>query len=174
MDWNQALFEVIDMRSFSNLWYWIGIAVIWSSMSHWVLGIPYDLIQRAQRNGQPYEQDLADLVRINVNRLLHIAEVSGLWLLAFACFALTSLVIMAFWYDVEFAQAIVLIVFPLTIVGAISLSTARLIGSTLPEGAQLYKVLYRHRLYTQIVGMIAIFVTALYGMFQNLAVVPGF
>ncbi|MCU0909379.1 MAG: component of SufBCD complex, partial [Rhodobacteraceae bacterium] len=31
MDWYLTVFEVIDMRSFSNLWYWIGLAVLWSS-----------------------------------------------------------------------------------------------------------------------------------------------
>jgi hypothetical protein len=43
------VFEVIDMRSFSNLWYWIALAVLWSSTSHWVLGVPFDMIQRARR-----------------------------------------------------------------------------------------------------------------------------
>ena len=49
MDWYDTVFEVIDMRSFSNLWYWIGLAVLWSSVSHWVLGVPYDSILRAKR-----------------------------------------------------------------------------------------------------------------------------
>ncbi|NBT33335.1 MAG: component of SufBCD complex, partial [Rhodobacteraceae bacterium] len=34
--------------------------------------------------------------------------------------------------------------------------------------------LHRHRVYTQFIGMASIFVTAMYGMYQNLAVVPGF
>ncbi|MEM9756043.1 MAG: component of SufBCD complex, partial [Pseudomonadota bacterium] len=32
--------DVIDLRSFSNLWYWIVLAVFWSSASHWGLGVP--------------------------------------------------------------------------------------------------------------------------------------
>ena len=35
------------MRSFSNLWYWIALAVLWSTVSHWVLGVPFDMVQRA-------------------------------------------------------------------------------------------------------------------------------
>jgi len=40
--WYETIFELIDMRSFSNLWYWIVLSVLWSTMSHWVLGVPFD------------------------------------------------------------------------------------------------------------------------------------
>ena len=168
MDWSDALFQLIDLRSFSSLWYWIMLAVIWSSVSHWVLGVPYDLITRARRNGGQAEADLTDLVRINVNRLLGIAQSAGLILTGIVSFVLSSLVVLGFWYDIELAQAVFLIAFPLSAVGAVSLSTSRLIRATAPEGDALFSALNRHRLWTQIIGMIAIFVTAMYGMYQNL------
>jgi len=87
LDWYSTVFELIDMRSFSNLWFWIALAVMWSTTSHWVLGVPWDMVLRAQREGGQYEEDLLDIVRINTNRLLHIGTVSGLWLLGFACFS---------------------------------------------------------------------------------------
>jgi hypothetical protein len=73
-------FEVIDMRSFSNLWYWIALASLWSSVSHWVLGIPHDMIQRARREGGQAEADVEDLARININRLAACRR-QGAWLL---------------------------------------------------------------------------------------------
>ena len=109
MSWTQTLFELIDMRSFSNLWYWIVLAVVWSTASHWVLGVPYDMVLRAKRQGGQAEADLEDIVRINVNRLLYIGQVSGLWLAGFACFFLTMLVLLGFVYGVEFAQAVLLL-----------------------------------------------------------------
>lgn len=172
LDWYQTLFELIDMRSFSNLWFWIVLAVLWSTVSHWVLGVPYDMVLRARRNGEDAQADLEDIVRININRLLYIAEVSGLWLLGFSCFGLTMLGLLAFIYSSEFAQAVFLLAFPLSIVGALSLSTARLIQSEGSTGEQLHKRLMRHRLYTQIIGMVAIFVTALWGMYQNMTLGP--
>ena len=174
MNWTNSLFEVIDMRSFSNLWFWIALAVVWSSVSHWVLGVPFDMIQRARKQGGQAEIDLHDMVRINVNRLLYIGSVSGLVLLAFLSFLLTSLAILAFWYDVEFAQAIFLLAFPMTIVGALSMSTANIIARDQPEGEALYARLSKHRVITQFIGMISIFVTAMFGMYQNLAVGSGF
>ena len=38
MDWYLTLFEVIDMRSFSNLWFWIALAVPTSVWFIWWLG----------------------------------------------------------------------------------------------------------------------------------------
>ena len=170
MDWYEIVLEVIDMRSFSNLWYWIALAVLWSTTSHWVLGVPYDMVLRARRHGGQSQIDLETLVRINTNRLLHISRVSGLWLLGFAFFTLTVLGLLGFYYGIEFAQALFLLVFPMTIVGMLSLSAARLIDGGEDTGDILFKRLRKHRLVTQVIGMISIFVTAMFGMYQNLSI----
>ena len=84
LDWYQTIFELIDMRSFSNLWFWIVLAVVWSTTSHYGLGVPFDMVLRAKRHGGQSEIDLEDLVRINSNRLLFIAQMSELWIAGFA------------------------------------------------------------------------------------------
>ena len=81
MNWYTSIFELIDMRSFSNLWFWIALAVAWSSASHWILGVRYDMALRSRRVGGQSEIDLEDIARVNVNRLLYIGRVSGLWIL---------------------------------------------------------------------------------------------
>ena len=169
MAWYELIREVIDLRSFSNLWYWIALAVVWSTTSHWVLGVPYDMVLRARRHGGQSVDDLEVLVHINTNRLLHIGRVSGLWLLAIASFVLTGLAILGFYYWIEFAQAVFLLAFPLTIVGMLSLSTARLIEAGEGQGESLLRRLKIHRIITQTIGIISIFVTAMFGMFQNLS-----
>ena len=169
MDWYELVFEVIDMRSFSNLWYWIALAVVWSTTSHWVLGVPYDMVLRARRHGGQAQQDLEDMVRITTNRYLYIGRVAGPMLLAFACFVLTGLGLMAFYYDVEIAQALFLLAFPMSIVGALSFRTAALIAESAVKGEALYKRLMNHRIVTQGIGMLSIFVTAMFGMYQNLS-----
>lgn len=170
MEWYEIVREVIDLRSFSNLWYWIALAVVWSTTSHWVLGVPYDMALRARRHGGQAELDLETLVRINTNRLLHIGRVSGLWLLGLVSFLLTGLGILGFYYWVEFAQAVFLLAFPMTFVGLLSLSTARLIDDTEPTGEALFARLRTHRIITQAIGMVAIFVTAMFGMYQNISI----
>ncbi len=168
MDWYLKVFELIDMRSFSNLWYWIALAVAWSAASHRILGVPWDLVHRAARNGGQFEEDLEALVRININRLLYIAAISGLWLVVLGSASLTALAILGFWYRVEFAQAVLLLAAPMTLVGLLSLRTARIISRTHLRGAALRRRLARHRLGVQVIGMISIFVTALWGMYQNI------
>lgn len=170
MELYQKIFELIDMRSFSNLWFWIALAVVWSSASHWVLGVPFDMVTRARRLGGSAWDDLHDIVRINVNRLLYIGRTAGYLLLGLSSFGLTALVVLGFVYRVEFAQALVLLAFPLTMVGLLSLSTARLIETEQPEGEALCRRLARHRLYTQLIGTVSIFCTALWGMYQNFSI----
>nr|WP_208103444.1 component of SufBCD complex [Rubellimicrobium sp. CFH 75288] len=149
------------------------LAVIWSSASHWVLGVPFDMIQRARRHGGEALADLETLVRINVDRILYIARTAGLLLAGFAAFVLTSLAILAFWYRIELAQAVVLIALPITLVGAMSLSAAHRIAVEAPQGEAMMRRLSRHRFWVQVIGMISIFVTAMYGMYQNLVAVYG-
>lgn len=158
------------MRSFSNLWYWIALAVAWSSASHWVLGVPFDMVQRARRVGGQAQIDLEDLTRVNVNRLLYIARVSGLWLLGICCFLLSGLAVLAFVYWIEFAQAVFLLGFPMALVGLLNLSTARLIEGEGLRDEALCRRLTRCRLFTQMIGTVSIFVTALWGMYQNLTI----
>jgi hypothetical protein len=172
LDWYQSIFELIDMRSFSNLWFWIALAVVWSTASHWVMGVPWDIVVRARREGGHYLDDLETLVRIYSNRLLYIARVSGLWLLGFACFFLTMLGTLGFVYRFEFGQAVFLLLFPMTLVGAISLNTARLIQDRDEHAEALFRRLSKHRIIVQAIGMLAIFVTALWGMLQNMAIGP--
>jgi hypothetical protein len=164
----QVLFELIDMRSFSNLWYWIMLAVMWSSASHWVLGVPFDVISRARRHGGEMQHDLETLVRINTGRMLYIARTAGVWLVAFLFFLITVLMVLGVWYRIEFAQAVLFLLVPMSILSLLSLRTAGLIEAGENEGDVLHRRLIRHRIGTQALGMVSIFVTSMFGMYANL------
>ena len=172
MDWYETVFELIDMRSFSNLWFWIALAVLWSSVSHWVLGVPWDMVLRARKKSSREDavQDLEDMVRINTNRILYIVGETGLLLTGFVWFILTTLFMLGFLYGREFSQALFLLGLPMSIVWLLSVRAARTIQEKGLHGQDLYKRLYRHRLATQVIGMISIFVTAMWGMLQILQV----
>jgi hypothetical protein len=172
VSWTGTIFEVIDMRSFSNLWYWIALAVVWSSASHYIMGVPYDMLQRARRQGGQAQTDFEDMVRINANRILNIMDVAGVLLLAIWAFILTVLLVLAGWYGIEFAQAVVLIAGPMTVVFWLTVRLARRQAADPAEGEALVRRFVRHRFWTQVIGMIAIFVTAMFGMYQNLSVIP--
>ena len=168
VNWYQMLFDLIDMRSFSNLWYWIALGVIWSSASHWVLGVPYDMVYRARRERGQALDDLETLVRINVARMLHASRTYGSWLIGIVCFMVTVLALLAFLYDVEFAQAVLFLFVPLCILGYLSLRSSVRIEAGEGHGDALFRRLFRHRLSVQVLGMFSIFFTSLYGMYVNI------
>lgn len=170
MDWYNVIFELIDMRSFSNLWYWIVLAVLWSTASHWVLGVPFDMISRAKRQGGAAQDDLETMVRINTGRMLYIVRTTGSWLVAFWAFMLTMLVLLGFAYDIEFAQAVLFLYVPFSVLMLLSLRTSLRIEAGEGQGEALHRCLHRDRLSTQILGMISIFVTSLFGMYQNMQI----
>lgn len=169
----QNIFQLIDMRSFSSLWYWIALAVTWSTTSHWVLGVPFDMVTRARRRGGAEGADLVALTRLNVARLLVIGREAGLALSLVASCLLSLLVVLGFVYRFEFAQAAALILVPLSLVGLLSLrAAARLEPGLQPGGLDAEAVaqaLTRHRFRVQLVGLAAISITSLWGMFQNLS-----
>ncbi len=163
--------DLLDMRSFSNLWYWIALAVTWSTASHWVLGVPYDMVLRARRVGGMASEDLVTLTAVNVRRLLMIGRDAGMALAVVVSFLLSALLVWGFVYHMEFAQAVVLIAGPLVLVGGLSLRTAARLEPLLAAGVDadtLGRLLTRHRISVQAVGLASIVVTTLWGMFQNL------
>ena len=166
MDFYVTAFELIDPRSFSNLWFWIMLAVFWSTASHYVLGVPFDMVSRAAKHGGQAEQDLEDLVRINANRLTYIAEEAGLWLTVLGSFLLTGLVLTGFVYGIEFCQALSLVMVPMLIIFALSVWNAK--RATAVSGEALRKILKSHRLIIQLLGMVSILISSMWGMYVNI------
>lgn len=167
--WYDIIFELIDMRSFSNLWYWIALAVMWSSTSHWVLGVPWDMVARARRHENPDNiRDMQEMLRINCDRIEFIIRKSGVVLAGVLFFILTVLLMLGFVYNNEFSQAVFFMVMPMSFVLGLSVKAARVIKQQQLKGEALYRKLYIHRLIVQMIGTFAILATAMWGMFQNL------
>ena len=172
MSFYQTVFDLIDMRSFSNLWFWLALAAVWSAAGHYALGVPYDMVSRAATRGGQAEKDLEFLVRLRVERLVLVSTLAGPWLVAMGALALSSLAVLGFAYGVEVAQALFLMGFPLSVVGLLSLRAAERIAGEGFGGAVLRRRLVRHRRMVQAIGAVSIFVTAMWGMHQNMSVSP--
>lgn len=168
MDLTGTIFSVIDMRSFSNLWFWIALAVMWSTASHWVLGVPWDMVLRARRKGGQVQTDVEDLARIYTARMLYIGRVSGTAVLVLVAGFLSALWVLGFWYGMQFAQAVFLMGMPMSVVGLVSLRAARAVEAGENTGEALFRRLRSPRRVTQAIGMVSILITAMWGMFQNM------
>lgn len=161
--------EVIDLRSFSNLWYWIALAVFWSSVSHFVLGVPYDMIARASRFGGEDEADLDVLVHLQARRIVRYAERGAVVFVCVAAFILSMLATFAFAYHVEFAQAVFCLFLPLLIIIGLTVWSANVILRKELRGEALHKQLVMTRLIIQGLGILGILLTALWGMYVTLS-----
>ena len=157
------------MRSFSSVWFWIVLALSWSAASQFVLGASFDLIIRARREDQQSMEDLQTLIGIFVRRKLSMMRRVGHWVVAFSAAVLTLILMLAFVYRLEFAQAVFLLVFPMSLVRLLELRLSFRIERESLKGLQLCKALLRHRLWIQGLGVITIFATAIWGMLHVLS-----
>lgn len=170
MDFLDLVTEVIDLRSFSNLWYWIVLAILWSSMSHWTIGVPYHLVTRSNRGDEQARADMMILARMNAERMLHYADTSGIFASGLASFILTGLAVTGWVYGVEFSQAVFLLLFPSILVIGLGVWTSRRLRS---DGyVRVARILRQHRTIVQMLGVVFIFLTAFWGMYQNVNVGP--
>ncbi len=166
MNFLELATEVIDLRSFSNLWYWIALAALWSTASHWVVGVPFDMVTRARRGHERSIHDMRVVAEVNVHRILSIVELSGISAVSILAFIVTSLGVLGWYYNVEFCQALFFLVFPMILVAGLNYYTALKLRDTGYE--DLIKRLRLHRLGVQLIGMVSIFITAFWGMWVNL------
>ena len=152
------------------MWYWIVLAILWSSLSHWTIGVPFHLVSRAKRGDARAEADMMVLTRMNAERMLQYAETSGVPAVAFATFILTGLAITGWMYGVEFAQAIFLLLCPSMLVVGLGVWTSQRLHDS--GYVAVPTMLRQHRLIVQILGVVFIFITAFWGMYQNVNVGP--
>jgi hypothetical protein len=169
LDLIDIILDLIELRTFSNIWYWLAVTVTWATVSHWVIGVPFDMIYRARRQGGQAAQDLETLTAINVRRLMTITGTPAAVLAAMGAFFITAAGMLGFVYGLEMAQGLFCLAFPLVFVGALTLRTCRRFAVDQPTGTDLAKALFRLRFWIQFIAMIAIFCTALLGMYVTLS-----
>ena len=114
--------------------------------------------------------DLESLAMIQARRRMQIMRASGVWLVGFWTAVLTALALLGFGYDHELAQAMALLLVPLTLAAWLGMRLSARIESGLVLGENLTKTLVWHRVGIQAIGLLAIFVTTMWGMWQNLSI----
>lgn len=167
---SDSLISTIDLGSFSNLWFWIILAVAWSNATHFVMGVPFDLVVRAKRKGGQDMEDLNTLAMIQARRRMAILRSSGPWLLAFWISVITFLASLGFYYGFQLAQALVLLLGPLTLAAWMGLRLAAKLETGTLSDLPLVKKITWYRVGVQSIGLLTILVTTMWGMWQNLSV----
>ena len=169
MDWTLALARLIELNTFVSVWYWLAVIVTWSVASNWLIGVPFDVLFRARKLGEVELADLEALVDINVRRIVSMNEIFAPAFVALIAFVLSALCVMSFAYRVELAQGLLALAAPLTVVVLVNMRLAQQLHAAPLTGRALVRKLFAVRLWTQIVGMLALFFTAFYGMYYAIS-----
>lgn len=167
-----TVFSEIDLRSFSNIWFWIALAVLWSNVTHYVLGVPYDMVLRARRLGAWAMADLEAMTNAQARRRVLFLRGSGVWIVGFWAAMISALLVLAISFQFELAQALSLLFVPLTLVGFLGIRFALRQDAAPLTGEALVTALIHHRFAVQALGLLAVFLTTMWGMWYNLALRP--
>ncbi len=165
MDWALALSRLIDLQTFASIWYWLAVVVTWSVASNWLIGVPFDVLFGARKLGVAELADLESLVDINVRRIVNTNAVVGVAIVALIAFGLSVLAMMGFYYRLELAQGLFALTAPLTLIVIVNMRLAHQLHGAPLQGRDLVRRLFVVRLWTQIIAMVSLFFTAMYGMY---------
>jgi len=169
LDWTLALSRLIDLQTFASVWYWLAVIVTWSVASNWLIGVPFDILFGARKLGEAELADLENLVEINVRRIVKTNAIVGASIVALIAFGLSALGMMGFYYQLELAQGLFALSAPLTLIVLVNMRLAHQLHRAPLNGRDLVRKLFVVRLWTQIIAMVSLFFTAMYGMYFTIS-----
>ncbi|QDY69031.1 component of SufBCD complex [Qingshengfaniella alkalisoli] len=164
----ESIFEFVDFRSFSNVWYWLFAAVLWMRLIHAPLGVAPHLLRRARDGDTQGQADVIALAGFHARRVLETAGLLGVWRSFLWAFVLSALAVLSIRYGKGFAQAVFLLAIPLAFHDWLTGRASRAIIRAGYDFDTIAKTLNRLRLHLQIVVFIMIFLTAMWGSYRNL------
>lgn len=133
--------------------------MIWTLVSLRTLGVPHDMLLRAERLPQVAER-VDWLAAANAERLSGLFVAVGVPAVALASFGLAMLAGIGFGYGLEFAQAAFALLAPLAIVAMANLRLALWVHRNRARGRDLRGRLARRRLWNQAIAALAMLAMA--------------
>jgi hypothetical protein len=158
--------EVISLRSFSNIWYWLALAAFWTWAMGQVMGVSNALLRQSLRGESA---DLERLAQIQAQVWLTRWQRGQVWIVTFGTAALGLISVLAFFSGSEFAQAVWFIAMPYALIWLIWLRLALLIMREKPQAGALVRVMFNTKNHVQIIGFAFIFIT-MFNAFVHLLV----
>lgn len=153
------MFHFYGSASLGSLWYWVLSILVWSYVCNRTLGVPHGMVRRAGR--EPELADRVDLLAlIMAERIGEIHDRAGVLVAGMTGFALAVIGFVGFVLQVEFAKAVFLLAFPLTIVAYSTLRLALYVRAVRLNGAHLRRLLVTRRFWHTVVAVSALMIAA--------------
>ncbi|MEM8553938.1 MAG: hypothetical protein AAGF71_03825 [Pseudomonadota bacterium] len=163
-----TLLSTLSTEAFSSLWYWVLLAIVWSRATNAPMGFPLDFYDSARQSEESDDSETFALIRLSVARQIGIWAQAGPMLVGGWMFVLSGLLVISVTFRIELAQALLCLLVPLALMQALVLRTAHQMWTMSPEVEPLLIKIKNLRRKVQVLALLAIFVTALYGMVFNL------
>ncbi|QIE42357.1 hypothetical protein [Meridianimarinicoccus aquatilis] len=164
-----SIWDLIDVGSFSSLWFWLFLGVFWTRIMQAPMGVPVDLVHRAQGGSINAQTDLETLSGLKIHHELAMAgRPARIWRVGGWAFALGLLAGLSFIYGLELAQAGFALLFPCAAVRLLEARAARLMAHV-PDMDALVRAHTVLRRQVQSIGIAAVFFTAIFGMLRVLS-----
>lgn len=160
--------QLLDLRSFPSLWYWLFMAVTWIVVIGRPLGVPYDMVEDARYDMQ-VQADTVTMARINARRFVRMMDARVMPLFVFTL--LGGVGVLAFGYGVGFAQAVSFIAWPLVWVFVLAVRAAGRVDRTADPQAIL-RVLRWHRYIILAIASVCMVFSLLWGTVHNIMNYP--
>lgn len=169
MTFYHFILRLIDFGSFSSIWYWIVLIGLWIANDRKILGLSTALVFRARTQGHDSQtaQDLRQITAMRLREMGYEAAERSIWSVARNWCLGTMLVLLAFAFNMELAQAVLLMITPLLWVRMRGRKLARKLAGTDLAAIDLPKILIWHRFRMQAFGMICLFITMLLGLIHS-------
>lgn len=160
----------LDYTSFSNIWYWVILLIIWAYATHQIAGVPFYQLHFAKReNDAELQTELTQICQLNANRVQQFFAPKASILFALVCgFAFGFWAYAGFSTRHELVQASFLLVFPNFLVLLLRWRTLRTISQRTPDFAQLYRIIWWHRFWVMVAGAFVLFGITIWGVLFEL------
>ena len=151
-----SVIETLAAASFLSIWYWVLHAVVWTLACYRTLGVPLDMLHRAR--GAPEIAERVDvLARLASARIGGVHDLLGVPIAAVAGFTLAVLFVIGFGLGIEAAQAALIRLLPLAVIGYSKLRLALAVRRRGIVGIELVLALARRRVWHQFIAILAMF-----------------
>lgn len=159
------LIRLFTTNSFFNLWYWLFVAVFWSRITYYSIGVSLNDVRLAYRKPSEGMADFETLMVINVKRYNELFTAYGVVIISVFFFILASVITMGVVYRIEFMFAFALLWGFGGAATGMSFRFAHKLARNPLFGETLIRAYFRHQTAKQILGFFAITLTSIVGLF---------
>lgn len=160
-------FNLIEFDSFWNIWFWLVVVVSWSMACHWTIGVPFDVINLANRHGGQWADECEAIAQANINRMCHYISRGGVFFVALVAFFMAVLATFGFYFDMEFSRALFLLIAPMVVVQFLGAGLAAKCKRNGWQGAVLRKALARRRFWNQVIGIASVAMLSVFAVIEG-------